>query len=94
MTATSTCLASSDPTRRTWPYFTARRTSQPVRIVRKRIREDFERDIAIELRIARAKYLAHPAFGNLRGDFVDAEARAGSEGQVADYTGRTGRRTR
>jgi hypothetical protein len=80
MTATSTCLASSDRPRRTWPYFTARRTSQSVRIVRKRIREDFERDIAVALRIARAKYLAHPASGNLRGDFVDAEARAGTWG--------------
>ena len=27
-------------------------------------------------------HLAHAAFADLRGDFVDAEARAGSEGQV------------
>ena len=40
----------------------------------------------------RAIHLPHAAFADLRGDFVDAEAGAGSEGQtlVVDYTGRSG----
>ena len=46
------------------------------------------RDIAIELRIARPVDLPHPAFADQRGDFVDAETGAGSEGQSCrDYTG-------
>ena len=42
-----------------------------------------------------APHLAHPAFADLRGDFVDAETGAGGEGQaVRDYTGRIARRPR
>ena len=40
------------------------------------------RDVAIQLRVGRPIHLAHAAFADLRGDFVDAEARAGSQGQV------------
>lgn len=32
-------------------------------------------------------HLPHPAFANLGGNLVDAEASAGAEGQVADYMG-------
>ena len=60
----------------------AREPSKPVRIVRKRVREDLERDIAIQLGIARAIDLSHAPFADRRGDFVDAEARAGSKGQT------------
>ena len=40
------------------------------------------RDVAIELGVARAIDLAHAAFADLGGDFVDAEAGAGGEGQA------------
>ena len=40
------------------------------------------RDVAIQLRVARAIHLAHAAGADLRGDFVGAEAGAGGEGQV------------
>src|SRR5437016_4281136 len=36
--------------------------------------QDLDRDITIELGVARPVYLAHSAFADLRGDFVDAEA--------------------
>ena len=52
----------------------------------KDVRQDFDRDIAIQLRIARPIHLAHAAFADLGGDFVGAEVRTGSECQVADYT--------
>ena len=55
--------------------------SQPIGIVRKRVRQDFERDIAIQLRIARAIDLSHAPFADWRGDFVDAETGARREGQ-------------
>ena len=61
---------------------------ESVGIARERIRQDLQRDIAIELRVAGAIHLAHAAFANLRGDFVDAEANAGGEGQLwRDYMG-------
>ena len=38
--------------------------------------------------VSRARYTcAHAAFADLRGDFVDAEAGAGSEGQWCNYMG-------
>ena len=43
--------------------------------------QNFERDIAIESRVARAIDLAHSAFANLGRDFVDAETGAGDERQ-------------
>ena len=48
----------------------------------KRVGQDLERDIAIQLRVARAIDLSHAAFADRRGDFVDAEAGAGGEGQL------------
>ena len=56
--------------------------SKPVRIVRKRVREDLERDIAIQLRIARAIDLSHAPFADRRGDFVYAKSGAECKGQV------------
>jgi len=55
----------------------AREPHQPIRIVRKRVREDFERDLAIELGIARPIHLPHPAFADRGRDRVDGETRAG-----------------
>ena len=43
--------------------------------------QDLDRDVAVQFRIARAKYLPHPPFADLGRDFVNAEARAGSQGQ-------------
>ena len=62
----------------------SREPGQPVRIVRKRVREDLERDIAIQPDIARAIDLSHAAFADRRGDFVDAEKRTGRESQTAE----------
>ena len=50
---------------------------EPVRVAGERIRQDFQRDIAIQLRIARPIHLAHAAFANEGSDFVGADAAAG-----------------
>ena len=66
---------------------------EPIGIVRERVGQDLDRDIAIELRVARAIHLAHAAFADRGGDLVGAEARAGGKGQSwCDYTGGAGRR--
>ena len=44
--------------------------------------EDLDRDGAIEPRVSAFVHLAHPPFANLRGDFIDAEARARGESQL------------
>ena len=54
---------------------------EAISVVRERVRQDLQRDIAIELRVAGPVDLAHAPFADLRGDFVDAEARAGGESQ-------------
>jgi len=46
-----------------------------------RCRQYFDRDLAFQVRVGGAIHLAHAAGANLRGDVVDAEASAGSEGQ-------------
>ena len=56
---------------------------EPVGVAGERVGKDLQRDIAIELGIARAEYLAHPARADAGDDFVDAEARTGSESQPA-----------
>ena len=70
----------------------AREPGQPIGIIRERVRQDLQRDIAIELRVAGPPHLPHAAFADLGGDFVDAEAGAGGKGQdVRDYTGGSAR---
>ena len=54
---------------------------EPFGVARERVRQDFERDVTIQLRVAGPVDLAHATFANLCRDFVDAEARAGGEGQ-------------
>ena len=54
---------------------------QPIVISGERGRQDLDRDLALQLRVRRPIHLAHAAFADLRGDFVDAETGAGSEGQ-------------
>ena len=44
-------------------------------------RQDLDGDLALQLRVGGPIHLAHPAFADLGGDFVGAEAGAGSEGQ-------------
>jgi hypothetical protein len=57
--------------------------SEPIWIVGEGVGQELQRDVAIQLRVARAIHLAHAAFADLRGDFVDAEAGTGGEGQTA-----------
>ena len=53
------------------------------------LREDLDRDVAVELRVPRAIDLAHPPRAERREDLVGAEAGAGDEGQcVVEYTSR------
>ena len=61
---------------------------EAVGVVRERLRQDLDRDVAIQLRVASPIDLSHPAFADRRSDVVDAEARAGSKGQrLRDYMG-------
>ena len=67
----------------------AREAREAIGVVGERVRQDFKRDVAVELRITRPIDLPHPAFTDLGRDDVDAEAGAGTEGQrLRDYTGR------
>ena len=60
-------------------------------LVCEEVGQDFDRDVTIQLRVARPIDLAHAACADLGEDVVATEARAGSEGQsVVDYTGGTG----
>ena len=58
----------------------ALKACEPVGVVRKQIRKDFDRDVAIELRVACAIDLAHSACADRRDDFVRAETSAGNKG--------------
>ena len=61
---------------------------EPIVVSGERGRQDLDRDLAFQLRVRRAKHLPHPAFADLRGDFVDAEAGAGCNEQcLRDYRG-------
>ena len=62
---------------------------ETIRILCERVREDLQRDLAVQLRIARAIHLAHAAGADGGEDFVRAEASAGLNGQLSgrwDYT--------
>ena len=48
---------------------------QAVRVRGEQIRQDFQRDIAIELGVAGTVHLTHATFTNLGTDFIDTEAR-------------------
>ena len=52
---------------------------EPVGIVRERVRQDLQRDIAIELRVPRTEHFAHPSRADGREDFVWAEFSAGCQ---------------
>ena len=50
---------------------------EPIRILRKGLRQYFDRDIAIQLFVARPIHLTHSALAQLRADFVTTEFCAG-----------------
>ncbi len=58
----------------------AREPRQAVRIEREDLWQHFDRDVAIQFRIAGAIDLAHSPGADLRGDFVDADSEARGEG--------------
>ena len=67
---------------------------EPLGVLGERIGQDLDRHLAAEAGVCGAIDRAHPALADLRGDVIDAEARAGSEGQTAvDYMGERGCRT-
>ena len=51
----------------------AREARDAIRIVREHVGQDLDRDVAVQLRIARAIHLAHSAFAQLGDDLVRAE---------------------
>ena len=59
----------------------ALKASEPIVIRRDGRRQDLDRDLALQLGVGGPIHLAHAAFADLGGDFVDAETGAGSEGQ-------------
>ena len=52
-------------------------SGQPLRVGDKRIGQHLDRHVAVQGRVVGAIHLAHAARADLRGDFVDAELRAG-----------------
>ena len=54
---------------------------EAVGVVREGLGQDLDRDVSVQLRIARPIDLPHAPFADLGGDFVDAEAGAGRKGQ-------------
>ena len=55
------------------------KSREPLRSDWERIPEYLQRDVAIQLQIARPVDLAHPARADLGDDLIRAETRAGSE---------------
>ena len=51
-------------------------SGQAFGVVCESFRQDFDRDVALELRVARAIHLAHATGANSAGDFIGAEPRA------------------
>ena len=49
---------------------------ETLRIIRERRGQDLDRNVAIELRVARAEHLAHPARADGARDFVRADSRS------------------
>ena len=55
--------------------------SQPFGVPRKRVGQDLQRHVTIELRVACPKHLTHPSLADRRRHFVDADSGAASKGQ-------------
>ncbi len=60
----------------------ALKARQAIRIAGHRGGQHLDRHRPLQIAVGRAIDLAHAAGADLRGDFVDAEAGAGSEGQT------------
>src|SRR5258706_4216149 len=70
----------------------ASKAGQPVWVVRDRPAQNLQRNVTIELRVARAIDLAHAAGAERAEDLVGAEVRTGGEGQaVGLYEAAAGR---
>ena len=65
----------------------AQKACEPIVVSGQRWRQDLDRHLTLQLGIGSPVHLPHPAFANLGGNLVGAEASAGAEGQVADYMG-------
>ena len=61
---------------------------QAIRVSCQRRREDLDSDLTLQRRVRGPIDFPHPTHAEQRGDFVDAEAGAGREGQAmfVDYT--------
>ncbi len=70
-------------------------SGEPFRVKGDVRRQHLDRHLALQLRVRRPIYLSHSAHADLGSDLIGAEPSAGSQGQVADYTGReaSGRRS-
>ena len=65
---------------------------EPISVVRERLGQDLDRDVAIQLRVAGPEDLPHAAFADAGDNFVDTQTGTGSKGQGwRDYMGRNGR---
>ena len=65
---------------------------EPIRVVRERLGQDLDRDVAIQLRVARPEDLPHAPFADAGDNFVDTETGTGSKRpKVARLYGRNGR---
>ena len=72
----------------------ALKAREPIGISRERGWQDLNRDLTFQLGVRRPIHLTHPAFADLRGDVVNAEACAGCKEQcLRDYTGAAVART-
>ena len=60
----------------------ARKAREPIGVVRERFRENLQRHVAIEPRVARAIHLAHPSGAERRKDLVWTEDCSGCQGQL------------
>ena len=60
---------------------------EPIRVRREGVREDLQRDLAIELRVGGLPDLAHAAFPEEGGNVVVPEAGAGTQGHGAGAGG-------
>ena len=54
---------------------------EPISVVRERLGQDFDRDVAIQLRVAGPEDLPHAACADAGDNFVDTETGTGGEGQ-------------
>jgi hypothetical protein len=54
---------------------------KPISVVRERLGQDLDRDVAIQLRVAGPEDLAHAPFADTGDNFVDTETGTGGKGQ-------------